>query len=292
MIIFTKLLLYLGLLLLLGGCLVRRFLLPCFPPRRWLAAGLLALLIGASLSAWWPLYQFGYTRWEDILEYLTGVTAGRAAVSVVMGACVLLAAELSGLSVLALFGAGFVTLWGIAGLGHGAAHGEQIRALHTFHALAMTIWLGGLLSLLLVPSSKLSAIDKLANWRIFSPVAATCAALSVFTGFIMSFNHGGNPLQWLSGNYGRLLILKIVLVSLALLLAFFVRKNLHNNKYCRRLQTRQTSRLKTMNQTDDIHADYITRDINKIIWLECVIMLLIVLLTAILGQTPSLAHPL
>lgn len=261
MIILIKLLLYIGLLLLLGGTIARHILTPHFPPRRILIIGFCLLVFGATLSVWWPLYQFGYTNPEEILEYLTGITAGRAALSVIMGGCVLLAAELSSLSWLAFIGAGAITLWGVAGIGHGASHGEQIRSLHTMHALSMTVWLGGILALLLSKASNQEYEMK--RWRLFSPIALICAICSITTGIFMSLSHAGPIQGWFNTSYGLLLIGKIALTFSVLILAVNVRK---------RLQSK-----------DNIHL---------LLWLEVIVLLIIIFLTSILGQTPSPAHPI
>ncbi|ANC73129.1 hypothetical protein [Deinococcus radiodurans] len=53
----SRLLLFLGLALLLGGAAARRWLAPV--PLRWLSTGLALLFVGAGLSVYQPLRELG-----------------------------------------------------------------------------------------------------------------------------------------------------------------------------------------------------------------------------------------
>ncbi|WP_197050738.1 hypothetical protein [Deinococcus sp. YIM 77859] len=139
---------FLGTLLLVGGVFARRALTPAHPPRRWLGLGLTLLLLGAALELGGTLAALGFLSAADILAYLTDSGPGRAALTRLLGAALLLAAELSPWpAVLALLAA-LTVLWGQAGGdtgrarppaappdrrargGHGALVGRRAGAAH------------------------------------------------------------------------------------------------------------------------------------------------------------------
>lgn len=214
----AKFLTFLGTLLLVGGVFARRALTPDHPSRRLLGLGLGLLLLGAALEIGWTLGELGFLTPGDTLAYLTGSGPGRAALTRVMGAVLLLVAELSGGQLLLAGLAGAVLLWGQAGGGHGAVHGSSTRLLTTLHAGGMAVWLGGVLALLThsAPTSTLA--------RRFTPVALACVALLAVTGLLLTLDHTGNLLSLPASLYGRTLLLKLVGLGLALLAAVFVRR--------------------------------------------------------------------
>ncbi|MHA0039713.1 CopD family protein [Deinococcus sp. PESE-13] len=224
----SRLLLFLGLALLLGGAAARRWLAPV--PLRWLSAGLALLFVGAGLSVYQPLRELGLLAPADVLDYLTAVSAGRAALVLLLAATLFLVAEVQKLPALILAGLGGWALWGMAGIGHGGVHGDVVRGLHALHAGAMSIWLGGLGALLRVP-----APDRLAVARRFSPVAAACVGLLVLTGLGMSLEHIHSLRVLQSTPYGQTLLLKLLAFVGVLGAAFAVRRSLAGTGPGRRL---------------------------------------------------------
>ncbi|WP_192930745.1 CopD family protein [Deinococcus sp. AJ005] len=213
-----NLLLYLGAALLVGGAFARRLLTPGHPGLVWLGAGLALLILGGGLGVYTTLAALGFTAPADILDYLTGTVAGRAVLIVWIGALVLLAAEIADLTWLATLGASGVLLWGLAGIGHGASHGQLVYVLHTLHGGAMCLWVGGVFALL----TRRGATAALA--RRFTPYALGSVLVLGVSGVWMSLEHAGNLLQLPASGYGRTLLLKVALVGLALLAAIVVRR--------------------------------------------------------------------
>ncbi len=212
-----RLLLYLGAALLVGGVAARRLLTPAHPGFAWLGAGLALLIVGGGLGMSATLADLGFTAPADILDYLTGTAAGRSVLVLWIGGLVLLAAELAALTWLAALGASGVLLWGLAGIGHGASHGQLVHVLHTLHAGAMCLWIGGVSALL----ARRGASAALA--RRFTPYALGSVLILGVSGVWMSVEHAGSLLQLPESGYGRSLLLKLALVVLALLAAVAVR---------------------------------------------------------------------
>lgn len=223
----AKFLLYVGAFLLIGGASSRAWLTPQHPRLRWLGLGLLLLALGASLNVFYTLQALDALSPTDIFNYLTRIEAGRSTLLMLLGSCVLLAVELSGLSWLALLGAAGITLWGMAGIGHGASHGDWVRVLHTLHAGAMCVWLNGVLALWTFKSAGP------ADARRFTPVALLCVFTLVLSGIIITLNHAGNLLQLPQTEYGRALLLKLAIFALGLLASVLVRRSFAAGKNIR-----------------------------------------------------------
>lgn len=206
-----------GLVLLLGGAFTRTWLTPGAPRLRWLATGLALLLFGWGGQVLVTLTTLGFMAPADALAYLTTTTTGRSMLLGVIGALILLAAETGGWPWPASLGSALLLAWGAAGVGHGAGHGGWVRGLHAAHALAMSVWLGGVLALL--RARPLSA----APARRFTPVALGSVLVLTVTGLLMAGEHLTGPAQWLGSLYGQVLLVKLALVALALGAAALVR---------------------------------------------------------------------
>ncbi|PNY79947.1 hypothetical protein CVO96_18200 [Deinococcus koreensis] len=214
----ARALLYLGLVLLLGGVFARRRLTPAHPGGRVLAGGLALLGLGVGLSVWSTLSALGFTAPADALEYLTQTTSGWALVVVLIGAALMLSAELTASSAAVLLVAAGITLWGLAGAGHGSAHGPGVRLLHAVHAGAMTVWLGGVLALATLPSADARHAAR------FTPIATACVLTLGFTGMVATLEHAGRLWGVWDSGYGRVLMVKLALVALALVSALLTRR--------------------------------------------------------------------
>lgn len=209
---------FLGLTLLLGGALTRRWLTPGTPPVWLPGVGLTLLVLGWGGQVTLTLSALGLTAPGDVLAYLTATGTGRAMLTGVMGGLVLLAGTLSrwpwGLNLTAAL----VTAWGVAGVGHGAGHGLWVRGLHAAHVGAMAVWTGGVLALVctrpLTPE----------HARRFTPAALGSVAVLAATGLLMSGQHLTTVAQWTGSGYGQTLLVKLTLVALTLGAAVFVRR--------------------------------------------------------------------
>jgi putative copper export protein/methionine-rich copper-binding protein CopC len=113
--------------------------------------------------------------------------------------------------------------------GHAAASEAGVAlavALDTAHVLGASTWLGGLAMLILaaIPSTAASlprpaAVSALVN--AFSPVALLCGALVVASGVIAATLHFHAPSELFTTDYGRVLLLKVLLVIVALAIGAF-----------------------------------------------------------------------
>lgn len=216
----AQLLLYAGAALLVGGVAVRHLVTPVSPRLRWLPTGLLLLVAGAVWKTQGVLRELDMLNLTDTLDFLTRVPSGRAALLLVIGACVLLAAHLSRFSRLTELGAAALTLWGLAGLGHGATHGAFVRFVHVLHGGAMSVWVVGVATLLLIRPRQVEALKR------FSPVAAGCVGVLISSGLIMTSSHTGSFLRLPDTLYGQRLILKLLVFGVVLGMAFVVRRAL------------------------------------------------------------------
>lgn len=236
-------LVFLGLALLLGGAFARRWLTPGSPPSWLLGVGLGGLLLGWGGQVTVTLSTLGLTAPGDALIYLTGTTAGRGMLTGLIGALLLLASELTvrplssagprpaqGWTALASLGSALLLAWGAAGVGHGAGHGPWVRSLHAAHALAMSVWLGGVLALLRVRPLSLALA------RRFTPAALLSVGVLAVTGLLMAGEHLTTPAQWTGSLYGQVLLVKLALVALALGAAVLVRRAFAARSHSVRLQ--------------------------------------------------------
>ena len=209
---------YAGVALLLGGALARRWLTPGQPGLAPGAAGLALLLLGWAGQVTITLNSLGMTAAPDILAYVTTTGTGRAMLTGLLGATLLLAVEVAAWpAVLTVLAAG-VTVWGMAGVGHGDGHGAWVRTLHAAHAAAMTVWVGGVLALVTVRPLG----PELA--RRFTPAALGSVTVLAGTGVLMATEHLQTLQAWTVSAYGQTLLVKIGLVALALLAAVVVRR--------------------------------------------------------------------
>ncbi|AWN23251.1 hypothetical protein DKM44_08445 [Deinococcus irradiatisoli] len=225
-LVLGKCLTYTGLALLLGGALMRRTRLAELP-LGWLVAGFAALLLGAVSATGSVLLALGFSAPGDLADYLTTTRAGRATLLHLMGAALLLAAELQerrqpAWRALALLG-GALALWGLAGAGHAAERGPFWTLLDALHAGAAAVWVGGVLALLRSRPTP-------ATTHRFSGVALGCLTVLALSGAAATLAGLPLPLLWSAlwgSSWGLLLLLKLGLIGAALLAAVWVRRALH-----------------------------------------------------------------
>lgn len=112
-----------------------------------------------------------------------------------------------------------LTVWGIAGQGHGAEHGGVgLRLAHALHVGGMGLWVGGVGRLVGRPRSWTAA------GRAFTPVALLSVAALALSGLWMGLEHAGPLAQWTATGYGRLLLVKLAVFAAVLLAAARVRR--------------------------------------------------------------------
>ncbi len=151
-------------------------------------------------------------------------------------------------------------------LGHAAGAPWRV-ALHTAHVLGGGLWLGTLGVLVLVP---VSAADRQALLRAFSPLALSGAAVVAPSGLAAAWLYLGSlPALWTT-SYGRLLAMKIALVTAAAACGFV------NWQRYRRERARARSEAIATSGADGF------------VPLEVALAVVIVLLTSLLTET---AHP-
>lgn len=219
----TKLLIYAGTALLIGGVVARRSVTPLHPALLWPGLSSVLILGGTALNVALPLRTLGFTAPADVLNYLTSTGSGRAGLTLALGALLLLDAEVSGWPRPLLVGAAAVTLWRLAGTRHGGTHGPTVRLLHAVHARAMGGWIGGVLALLTLRRAGPHDAQR------FTPVATGCVGVLGVTGVFASWEHAGGLGAVLNTPYGWTLLLKLAVVLLTLAAAVLSAARLPGN---------------------------------------------------------------
>ncbi|KAA9154666.1 copper resistance protein CopC [Amycolatopsis acidicola] len=93
------------------------------------------------------------------------------------------------------------------------------------HLIAMAVWLGGLTTLLVVIFRRVvPEADLMGAARRFSTIAAASVAVLVATGSYQAWRQLGTWSAWLSTGYGRLLLVKVVVVAFVVVAAAFSRR--------------------------------------------------------------------
>ena len=125
----------------------------------------------------------------------------------------------------AAIGASGMLMITLTGLSHAAATGRLLPLLADWtHAVAATVWIGGLLGFAvamcsrvfrdLAPDSRMKLRDRAV--RRFSAVATYAVVVLACTGLYAAVLHIPNPQALLATPYGRALIAKLALLSLLL----------------------------------------------------------------------------
>ena len=222
----AKLLSYLGLSLLMGGAVLRWRRLAALP-LWWFGLGAGLVLLGGVAEVGSTLSDLGFTAPADVADFLTGTRQGQAALIRVIGAALLLAAEVQGWRWLAL-GGGLALLWGTATAGHAGERGLGWTLLDALHAGGAAIWVGGVLGLALLTLLRRPA--SLDAGRGFTPIALACLAVLFVSGGAVALSHVPIASLWPAlwgSTWGLALLIKVGLLGLALLAAVLVRRALY-----------------------------------------------------------------
>jgi methionine-rich copper-binding protein CopC/putative copper export protein len=196
--------------------------------RRLAAVGRLALLVAVAAAVYGALQEAsaGSAGGFDLALLTasgTGISAiARVAVALVGAAVVLAAGRRSARTAVLAQGATGGALLVCYGLsGHVMAQGNAPAALDmAVHLLAAGTWSGGLLMLLLAVG--LDGVPLREAARGFAPVALSAVAVSALTGAIIAIREVNHwYFLWFS-TYGRLVIVKVIVVAIALTLGALV----------------------------------------------------------------------
>lgn len=250
MMLLGRFAIYLGAALLLGGAAARQWRADGQPGWKWLWVGGGLILMGSSILVAVPLQALGFLTLADLPVYLEQTVPGQAVLTLLLGTTFLCLAPLTRWHSPVTIASAWTLLWGLGGLGHGPAHGPGIRLDHTVHAGVMSVWLGGVLTLVGSRERSLSLVMR------FAPVATLCVLILSVTGMLATWDHmSGFPTT--TTRYGQLLILKLSVMLLTLGTAGLIR---------RRLAAQQR--------------------VNALLFLELVLLGVILSITASLSPTP------
>jgi copper transport protein len=232
---------YGGLVLLVGAALVLGVLWPrrldnSGPAKAaWIGAGVVAFATVAELILEVPyvsgsgLFNAGAGAWQEVLGSRFG-TAHLVRLGVLGVSLILLRPLVSGKSwgsdrvLLAVLGVvGFAT-WSVAG--HpGASPVPMVTVIADMvHIGAMSVWLGGLLMLFLFLLPQGNAVELSAIVPIWSRWATYAVGTLVLTGVAQGLVQVGTFNALVSTTYGRLIIVKVVLVCAAVAVASLSRR--------------------------------------------------------------------
>lgn len=122
----------------------------------------------------------------------------------------------------------------LSGLGHAAADDRWplgARVLDAMHVVAMGAWIGGLVTTLVITRVTGFALRE-AAWRTFSRTATIMAPVTVLTGVGSGWRllGGTAPATIMVSDYGRLLIVKSVLVLAVLAIGARQRSRIHRGE--------------------------------------------------------------
>jgi putative copper export protein len=188
---------------------------------------------------------------------------------------------------------GVVLLVAPSWTGHAAAAIKDFRlAVVTdwLHLVAGAFWVGGLFHLALITRPVLQRLDRPKRARalhqlvrLFTRVAVPTVVVLVLAGLYNTWVHVDNFGALWSTAYGRTLLLKLLLVVLMLVLGGV--NNFHFGKKAMRL-----SETEAIGSGDDTQRK-LEREFNRSVFVEAVIGVAVLLVTAILVfQTPARMH--
>ena len=191
-----------------------------------------------------------------------------------------------------------VALAGTPALAGHAVSGDWVTAAviaDVIHVLAMSLWLGGLTVLAVVGLSRRAPVEARDALDPFSLLALWCVIALVATGAFQTWRQVGSFDALRSTDYGRILVIKLVLVALVIVFAAFSREVV-----LRLVLPRQRDRGvpvvaggadDLVDQDDDAAAyevdeGYEVRQLRRSVWAEIATAGLIVIATALLVNAP------
>ena len=117
----------------------------------------------------------------------------------------------------------------MGGLGHAAADDQWPLASRVFdalHVVGVGAWIGGLTLMLLAGAG--TAVPSAGEWRAFSRIATVMAPVVLLSGVGSTWRRvgGSGPMAILASDYGKLLLLKIVLALAVMAMGFTQRRRI------------------------------------------------------------------
>ena len=211
--------------------------------RRWAWAGWLALLVGtfAGILLYGPYAAglgLGDTTQSSLLANTLGSRYGEIALARLLLLLLAIPVVRAYINPHRSLSPRIARRWGVAaivlaallaatpGLAGHAVTGRWVNAAivaDTFHVLAMGVWLGGLGLVVTVLLSRGNAARLRGPLLRWSTVAAGCLTVIVATGAFQAWRQVGNLGALRSTDYGRMLIVKVVLFTAMVALASFGR---------------------------------------------------------------------
>lgn len=195
----------------------------------------------------------------------------------------------------AVAGIGVVGLALTLALAGHASSGDLATAavvLDTIHVGAMGIWLGGLLVLcfvLLSHAQRVTAIEDGSAQR-FSTVAFACVAALVTTGVLQAWRQTRSFDALVTTEYGRLLIVKVVIVIAALVVAnrsrHIARRNDDAGVPSRWLRMARRSTGRESSSVDVDASELRSRALGRSVAVESVLLMVVLGVTALLVNAP------
>ncbi|MCA9899954.1 MAG: copper resistance protein CopC/CopD [Anaerolineales bacterium] len=175
---------------------------------------------------------------------------------------------------------------------HAAAVTDQLALAllaDTLHVLAMGVWLGGVVALLVgIPAALTQVLPEQARqlrkaaWRIFGPVAAVAVALLVFSGLVSAGFQVATPDAMLTSFYGQTLLTKI---GLMLLMGLF---GLINSAT---LNPRVAAPLARLLKKPAGWTPFSVDKLSRLVLLEATLGLVVLFATGIVTASPTAVGP-
>lgn len=230
---------YLGIVLGIGVPLVVTICGPVPVRRLALAGAVLIIATALAVLVLTPGRLAGAAGWTDASSWYSALTSttGGAAVLRTSGAALLVTAARRTAPELGLRGpperagvaicGAVVVLVSSAVAGHAVAGPDRVLtvAVTTAHLAAMTVWGGGLVAALLL----WRGAGRIAALRRFGPVAVGAVVVLVLTGVAQTVRSVDPPAALWNTHWGRLLLLKLALVAIALAVAALIRRRLRTD---------------------------------------------------------------
>jgi copper transport protein len=159
----------------------------------------------------------------------------------------------------------------------------------TIHVLAMALWLGGLVALAVVGLARTAPVTARDALEPFSRMALGCVLALIATGAFQTWRQVGSLEALRSTDFGRILVVKLVLVALVIVFAAFSREVV-----LRLLPPREpkTGVPIVAGGSDDedgtyvLDEEYELRQLRRSVWAEIATAGLILIATALLVNAP------